>query len=259
MNCIKANLPKELEFIEIETFADCHIGDRLIDWKLLKKRIEDVRVNKNRYAILNGDLMDNATCQSLGDTYEAELNPNEQMQKVIQTFEPIKDKILSVTGGNHEYRTKKQTGIDLTQNICYQLGIFNKYHPISNLLFLRVGFLSKRLSDNRQVLYVIYHTHGSGGGRRPGSKANRLEDMMSKVDADIYIHSHTHTPMTFKNATYRISMINSSVEYVERLAINTGAYIDYGGYGEIAEYNPVSKSSPILILNGREKKFQTIL
>lgn len=259
MNCISIDLPSTLKELEIETFSDCHIGDKLVDWKLLQKRIKEVETKPNRYAILNGDLLDNATCASLGDTYEAELNPNEQMQKIVRTFEPIKDKILSVTSGNHEGRTQKQSGIDLTQNICYQLGIFEKYHPIGSILFLRFGIDPERKSENRKIRYTIYHTHGRGGGRRPGSKANRLEDMTNIVDVDIYIHSHTHMPMIIKTSSFRINNSTDSVREVTKLLVNTSAYLNYGGYGQIAEYKPLARDNPMIILSGIKKEFKAVL
>lgn len=256
MNCIKLDLPTELKYLQIETFSDVHLGDKLIDWNLLTKRLKEVETNKNMYAILNGDLMDNATCASLGDTYEAELDPNEQVQKIVKLFMPIKDKILSVTTGNHEGRTKKQSGLDLTEMICFQLGIHDRYHPIGSVLFLRFGHSLRR---KRKILYTIYHTHGRGGGRRPGSKANRLEDMMSIVDTDIYIHSHTHTPMVFKTNSFRLDNKNNAIAECTKLAVNTAAYLQYGGYGQVAEYKPTSRDNPVIWLNGTKKEFNATL
>jgi len=259
MNCVKIDLPTQMTHMYIEPFADWHIGDKLIDWNLLKSRIDEVKERDDIFVILNGDLLDNATCESLGDTYEAELNPRQQVEKIIQIFEPIAEKIISVTQGNHEGRTYKQTGIDLTEQFCYRLGLIDKYHPIGNVLFIRFGLELKRKAENRKMLYTIYHTHGRGGGRKPGAKVNRLEDMKAIVDVDIYVHSHTHLPVAFKQASFRIDRSNSSVFEVENMFINTGAYLQYGGYGQVAEYSPSSRANPRIFLNGTKKEFKVTL
>ena len=61
MKTIKIDLPKELEQVEIHTFADWHIGDAGCDEKLINRQIEAVNNNPNALVILNGDLMNNAT------------------------------------------------------------------------------------------------------------------------------------------------------------------------------------------------------
>lgn len=59
---------KELKSAEIHIFADEHIGDEFSDLESLKKRIEYVKNAPNAYCILNGDILDNATTDSVGDT-----------------------------------------------------------------------------------------------------------------------------------------------------------------------------------------------
>ena len=94
MNVIKVDLPKSLDKIELHIFADEHIGDELCDIKRLKERIEYVKNTPNAYCVLNGDIIDNATKTSIGDTYGQEMNPMEQLKKAVELFEPINDKVL---------------------------------------------------------------------------------------------------------------------------------------------------------------------
>ena len=103
---------------------------------------------------------------------------------------------------------------------------------------------------NRKQLYTIYITHGSGGGRREGGKVNRLADLASIVDADVYIHHHTHLPLVFKESYYRTSVSSSSVLLVDKLFVNTAASLNYGGYGDKAGFKPASKRSPVIYLAG---------
>ena len=262
---IKITLPEELEGMQIKIFGDEHIGDEHCDLKRLKERIEFVANTKNAYCVLNGDVIDNATKTSIGDTYTAEFNPMEQLRTAVELFEPIKDKILAITHGNHEARTYRKEGIDLSYLLAAQLGLSDRYTPTSALLFIRLGKDSsntKRTNDKskvRQICYTVYMLHGSGGGRKEGAKAIRLADMASIVDADIYIHNHTHLPMVMKQAFYRTDTRNSTVSVVDKLFVNGAANLNYGGYGEAQEFKPASKQSPVIYLNGTKKQMSAKL
>lgn len=265
MKTIKIDLPQNIDLLEIHTFADEHIGDECCDIKRLIDRIEYVKNTPNAYCILNGDILDNATKTSIGDTYTQEFNPMAQLQRANELFAPIKDKILCITHGNHENRTYRKEGINLSYLIAKQLGVDDKYTPTSAVLFIRFGKVScGRKETNgsgnvRKMCYTIYTLHGSGGGRKEGAKAIRLADMASIVDVDIYIHSHTHLPMIMKQGFHRVDVRNSTVAHVDKLFVNTAANLNYGGYGEAAEFKPSSKDTPIIYLNGTRKDFQAKL
>lgn len=249
MKAIRCDLPYA-ETIEIFPMADHHIGDNNCDFKLILERIEYIKNTPNAYCILDGDLMDTAICTSVGDTYGANLQPMEQLKQCVKIFYPIKDKILCVLPGNHENRVYKSDGLDITELMCAQLGIPEKYSPTTALLFIRFGKHNCK-HHGRPVLYTAYVTHGSGGGRREGGKVNRLADLASIVDADIYIHAHTHLPVIFKEGFFRVSGSNSSVAMVDKLFVNTAAHLNYGGYGDRQGFKPASKSSPVIYLDGR--------
>ena len=258
MRIIKIDLPRELESVELHVFADEHIGDEHSDIKRVMERIEYVKNTPNAYCILNGDIIDNATKTSIGDTYTQVFNPMEQLARAVELFAPIKDKILCITHGNHENRTYKKEGINLSRLIADQLGLGDKYTPTSAILFVRFGEGGKN-THYRRAYYSIYVLHGSGGGRKEGAKAIRLADMASIIDADIYIHSHTHLPMIMKQAYHRVNLSNSSVALVDKLFVNTASNLTYGGYGEAAEFKPTSTETPVIYLSGKEKFFRARL
>ena len=257
MKVIKIDLPKELSSVELHTFADEHVGDEHCDLKRLLARIEYVKNTPNAYCILNGDLVDNATKTSIGDTYTQVFNPMEQITKAVEIFEPIRDKILCITHGNHENRTYKKEGINLSRLIASQLGLADKYSPTSAVLFIRLG--EDSANHRRKHRYTVYVLHGSGGGRKEGAKAIRLADMASIIDTDIYIHSHTHLPMVMKQGFHRIDTNNSKVALVDKLFVNTAANLNYGGYGEAGEFKPSSKDTPVIYLSGTKKYFEAKL
>lgn len=252
MKAIKCDLPYA-EQIELHPMADLHLGDPHSDYREIVARIEHIRDTENAYCILDGDLMDAAIASSIGDTYGASLQPMEQLKECVKLFEPIKHKILAVLPGNHEHRIYKQDGIDMTELFCSQLGITDKYSTTTALLFIRFGKNTGK-GKNRRQLYTAYVTHGSGGGRKEGGKVNRLADLASIVDADIYIHAHTHLPLVFRESFFRVSGANSSVAQVEKLFVNTSAALSYGGYGDKQGFKPASTTAPVIYLHGTEHR-----
>jgi predicted phosphodiesterase len=253
MKVIKANLPADVELLELHTFADEHIGDDCCDLPRLKERIDYVANTPNAYCILNGDILDYASRSSIGDIETREFNIMGQLEKAVELFTPIISKIICITNGNHEARGYRKEGFDISKMIAMQLGLADKYAPAAAIIFLRLGKQSMKRA-NRPQLYTIYVLHGSGGGRKEGAKAIRLADMASIIDADIYIHSHTHLPMVMKLGFFRVNLINSSVANVTKLFVNTAANLNYGGYGEAAEFKPSSKDTPVIYMRGSKKE-----
>lgn len=256
MKPIKADLPKEFDNIEIHPLADLHIGDAMCNYKDILAELEYIKQTPNCYCILDGDLMDTAIKSSIGDTYGANLQPMEQLRHCVELFEPIKDKILAVTGGNHENRVYKQDGIDLTALMCSQLGIAERYTATTAMVFIRFG---KDTAHGRKLCYTLYMTHGTGGGRKEGGKIQRLADLASIVDADIYCMAHVHQPAAFRNTFYRADPQNNSVTKSEHLFVNTAAWLEYGGYGDKMGYKPASTVNPVILLDGHKKRMKAVI
>ena len=259
MRAVSVDLSADFKEIEIVTIADAHIGDAHCDMGLIKQRVKYVKDTPNAFAILNGDLLNNATKTSVSDIYNERMPPMKQLERAGEIFSPIKTKILGVTGGNHEFRTFKFDGIDLTKLICRELNIEDVYSEGAILIFVRFGQVrdgrkeSNGSGEVRKMCYSIYANHGSGGGRKEGAKAIRLADMASIIDADVYIHSHTHLPFVMKQAFFRVDPRNSSYRPVDKLFVNSAAYLDYAGYSEVQEYKPTSKDNPRIFLSGAER------
>lgn len=261
MKPIKRYLPKDMESVKIEIFSDLHLGSPRCKYNDIKEKISRIAAEPNTYCVILGDLINNSTKTSVGDVYSEELTPMQQIQLAVETFRPIKDKILAVTSGNHERRSYKTDGIDLLYFFCSELGIPDLYDYTSVLLFLRVGKSEKIKTDpNRQQTYSIYLTHGDGnGGRTVGGKANGLERRGAIVNSDIVIAGHTHAPMTFRNAFYEIDYRNSCVKQKEQVFVNAGATLDYESYAELYGLRPSSLASPFITLSGKHKNIKVHL
>lgn len=250
MEIVKKSLSRDLKYVNLYTFADLHIGDKFCNIEKIINRIEDIKNDDNAFVILNGDLMNNAIAGSVSDFYGELLTPQQQMERVVELFEPIKHKILLVSEGNHEKRSYKKVGLSPSRFIAFTLGA--DFIEGAWLLFLDFGIYNRR--QDRSTTYTIYGKHGTGGGKRLGSKMNRVEDMSNIIDADLIIHSHVHTPMTAPVQKQRIDWRNKCIMNYTQYLLITNAYLNFGGYGEEMGFAPSSMIMPKVRLSGTERQ-----
>ena len=260
MKPIKIDLSETFKEIEIMPVADYHWADPHSDHAKIMEDIAYIRDHENCFCVLNGDLMDCAIASSIGDTYGATLSPMDELKVCMELFAPIADKILCVVPGNHEARHYRTNGIDLTELMCRQLGLEDRFSPTTALLFVRFGRLnSEKDGHHRKACYTVYVSHGNGGGRKEGGKIQRLVDLSTIVDADVYICGHTHLPATLKDGFARPCVANSSVAYCTRLYVNTSAKLNYGGYGDTQGFKVPCTDTPIIWLSGERKEMRATI
>ena len=260
MKPIKISLGPDVTQVEIVPFYDLHIGSPHCKWNQVKARVDYVKNTPNAYAVLGGDLINNSTRDSVGDCYSEPLTPQQQIDKSIELFRPIKDKILGVTTGNHERRTLKKHGVDVTQCMCSALGIVDRYDPVAGLIFLQFGKRTTCCDETTEqrnnnigapIQYTIYFTHGDGnGGRTLGGKVNGLERRTNIIDADIIMCGHTHQAFITYESRFRINHRACTVKQVDTMLVNMDATIGYEGYAETVGMKPSARKNPRIILNG---------
>lgn len=257
MKLIKITIDRDPEVLKIYVFSDWHIGDVHSNIVEIKELIEKVKNDEDALVICNGDLMNNATKTSISDSYAETIPPMQQVDMLVELLEPVKDKIICMTQGNHEARTYYNDGIDLTQFVAMKLDIAKKYAKEGAAILLKFGH--KQAHKDQKMFYTLYVTHGSGGGRKEGSKVIRVADMANTIDTDIYVHSHSHLPFVFKEDFFRLHTSNASIEKVTKLFVNSSAKLEYGGYGESKEFKPSSQDCPVIYLSNRHKKAYAML
>lgn len=249
MQIISHSIPGT-EDIKIIPLADLHIGDKHCDIKLIKDTINKIKGTKNCFTILDGDLMNAAIMGSKSDVYGEIMPPQEQLRTVVELFKPLADagKILAILPGNHEERISRTTGVDMTEIFAAQLNLSEIYSPTSALIYIKLG--QNPINRTRKICYSILSYHGTGGGKRPGSKINRLQDMALIVaDCDVYLAGHTHLPASFRDRVLVTSPQNQTIKYRERIFVNTCSFLDWSGsYGDRMGLPPQSKTPPEITL-----------
>lgn len=249
MKEIIIDLGNKTNKIEIVPLGDMHIGDEFCELELIKETIGYIKNTPNCYTILNGDLMNNALKTSKSDSYRETMTMEEQQELLIELLEPIKDKILVMTQGNHEYRTDLLAGIDPLRYVARSLGVLQKGRYTDNSYLLTLKFGRRNGEPNVSNVYTIYGIHGSGGGKRIGSTANVMEDMGHIVaNADLYIHSHTHSVVNFTDCIYVYNIVSKKLDKVVRTFYNTNSFVNYGGYAERKGYKPSDLTPSTIVI-----------
>lgn len=239
---------------QLMVLGDMHVGDEFCDLDLIKETINYVKNTKNCYVILNGDLINNALKTSKSDSYREQMTIEDEQELLIELLQPIKDRILVMASGNHENRTNLIAGINPLKAVAYALGIKDKLVGYESYI-LNIKFGAINGMKNYQNSYIVYGAHGGhGGGRRVGSSANALQDMSAVLpNADLYIHSHTHTELNYTDSVFIYNRTSKKLCEMQRTFYNANAFLKYGGYAEQKGFKPQGKQPSVLVVNAIRK------
>ena len=89
-----------------------------------------------------------------------------------------------------------------------------------------------------------------------GGKALNLHRLADIVLADVYMISHTHTPMVFPDSYYVPDLRNNKVDERTRYYVNTGSYQKRGRYPTVKGLRPAALVRPIVLLSGSERRIE---
>jgi hypothetical protein len=235
--------------INIVPLGDFHIGDKAFTKDSRKKLIgyiHYIKKNKNAYAFLMGDLINNATLNSPSSPFQQNLNMNEQVDYVIELLKPIKDKILGAITGNHENRLERYAGYNPTISICDRLGIY--YFGYSGVVIFRLGCRKsgKTKGECPRASFVGYFHHTTGGGSTVGGKINRADKLKNLIcNADFYAGAHNHQLSCSHDVIFRVNETAEKIEELRQMKITTGGYLEFNeSYVESSMMPPVKLGSP---------------
>jgi hypothetical protein len=245
-------LTPDLEVLRVEPIADLHIGTHAFCELAFKAKLRQIQASPNTLVVLDGDLINNSIKSSVGNVYEEKLTPDEQVDYAIEILEPIKDRIIAVTRGNHEWRSIKDVCLDPVKYICRGLGIEKNY--FRDACFLVIPFGQK--ANRKRVVYSIYMAHGNGGGSTSGGKVNGLSKMGRVAFSDIVIGAHTHMQSTHPEAIWIPDLHNKRLAKHTTWYVNTGTYLDSEGYAVRKGMPPSVIGNPGIILDGKVKRVQ---
>jgi len=230
--------------------GDIHF-DAFCDTTRLEKDIQEIKEN-GYYTALIGDLFDVGFFNHVRDLEERERTLNDAMRSLKSLLTPIKDRILCVVEGNHDRRISKATGFDILEELTDDLGI--PYARGQAILDLRVGQRGYTRRDGKYS-YVIALSHGYGGGRTHGAKANKITHWIDTWEGiDLFVLGHVHTPMSIPTARYIFDHRTGKVNVREIRSIILTAYQERALYSVQGLYPPSARLNYLVHLRGDKKQ-----
>lgn len=232
----------EGDCIKLVFLGDTHIGSNGIDEMLLQQTVNRIKEDNTYYFDLGDrcefinshdprfDFANLPQWLTLSDLPDI---PRAQINRFTDFFLPIADKCLGTIEGNHEEAIKHHSERDVYSQINDNLKLDNKVRlgtsGIARLQFVMYGKVEMSLD-------VFLH-HGAGGGRKSGGTVNRLEELPSAIQADVFCIGHTHRK--FGKLQERVSLNNKGkLVHKPIVLLNVGSFVrgftesDYGGYAE---------------------------
>jgi predicted phosphodiesterase len=184
------------------------------------------------------------------------MNMQDQIDMAVKLLEPIKDKILCILDGNHEERTKRVAGIDITSFMAFRLGVEEIYSTGTGAVLLDLKFGKGHRSGVKTAShhFTVVVAHGARSGVSIGSAATGLEGLQKIiVNADLYVIGHTHKILNFIKEVYFVNsygFLETKIQYY----INATAFLRYGDYGKDRLYPPTTIKPQAVIVRASEVK-----
>ena len=165
---------------------DVHFGAKACRIDKFKERIEKIKKDKNAIVILNGDLLEAIHFNDPRfdiDSVDPKYNTvNKQYVGMRKILEPIKNKIVAVGDGNHEYKIKKYSGMDISR----------LYAEEFNAIYYGDALIIKLTIAKKEYNCLIIHG-GSGSTTMTGNigAIKKYADNM-ETTPDVVIMGHVH-------------------------------------------------------------------
>lgn len=238
--------------------SDVHLGasehmER--EWDDFCRKIEEL---PNAYIILGGDLINNATRNSVSNVFEETMRPREQKKLIAEMLMPIRDRILCSVSGNHERRSGKDADDDPTYDIMCKLDLEHLYRE--NMAFVKIRFGKKEADGMKNPTYMLTVTHGAGGGMLTGGAVNRNERFGYVIDGmDCLIVGHTHKPFVTQPSKIKIDPYNNKVDIKPFKVVSSSSWLKYGGYAAQKMLLPSSHAPQVITLCGNRKDIKVTM
>ncbi len=245
-------LPNYYQQWNLYLIGDIHFGSKACDVDQLKKDVAEVAADDFGYVFLVGDNFEAIAPDDI--RYEMDLHDwsKDYSKNIVKDLgnilDPIKKKVIAGITGNHEDKFEKRHYADLSSMLYDRLEV--PYMGYCCIFPIKVQApcdrAKKRVGESKdgwETKYTLdfFGHHGTGGGRLPGSKINRLTQVQMGFDADIYFMGHVHDQISYLSskigcrdsggmyekpkafvvgATYYKSYMAGSTTYAEKMMFN---------------------------------------
>lgn len=244
--------------ITIYPIADVHLGaaeHMEAAWREFRTKILE---DPNAYLILAGDLINNATRNSVSNIFEETMRPREQKRLMAEMLMPLRDRILCSVPGNHEGRSGKDADDDPMYDILCKIDREDAYRE--NIAFLKVQIGDVDGDGRRNPTYIFTVVHGSGGGILTGGALNKAERFAYVLDGcDLFVQGHTHKSVESHPGKIKIDAQHNRVTIKPFHVVNCSSWLEFGGYACRKLLLPSAHVTQKILLSGTSKNIQIIV
>jgi hypothetical protein len=187
--------------------SDIHFGSKAFDHDLWHKFCADAS-EPGAQILINGDLFDaifptdRKRFTLSGNTAKGDSPINEIIDKAVEFFGPLADKIVWIGYGNHEESCIKFNNFDPIQTLTRELNRLRSKHlpPIQRgayKSFIRIHIVpnyevNSEKTSPKSGSFVIFADHGSGNAPEVTKGTISLERLYAGYNADLYWMGHIH-------------------------------------------------------------------
>lgn len=256
---IQHNFPEASE-ITILPVSDLHLKSILCNEREWAKFCGWLPKQKNTYIILNGDMINNNTRSSVGSPFDDIMRPRDQKKALTEYLEPIKHLILCSTIGNHEARSEKDADDDPMYDVMCKLDLEDIYRQDGAFLKIGVGTADKGNGrTGAENTYLLYVTHGAGGGVLTGATVNRNERFSYVIEGlDALVVGHSHKGAITKPGRIVVDLRTNTITRRKTVVVSAESWQSFGGYAMRKMLNPsgeIDADNPqMLTLSGTRDK-----
>lgn len=225
--------------------SDVHVG---AEEHAEREFDEALRWVKDEGALLlaNGDLADNsiASGKAPGEKLLGQsLWPTEQAKIVTSKLKPFarKGKLIGLTRGNHEARTRREALFDLCEFIAYTLEV-----P-----YLGVGGLARFNAGSQS--YTIAVQHGRSGAANPFHELDRMMRLYPLAELVALGHNHHLTA----RCAYGLGVAKDGTESLQSTwQVRTGSFLRYADYVREMVLSPQRIGCPIIRFGDKQHEIE---
>jgi len=242
--------------VRLYPVGDMHVGAAGFDIQGFRRYVSRIASDPCGLVLGVGDWINNSIKSSVGVNYEEVIaDPQGQCEAAAALLEPVADRIVAMVRGNHCYRSRRSDGLDPMSVMAYILGRASVYY--GDAVCLKIAFGRKR--NGKRAAYTVFLSHGSGGGRTVGGKANALRRGMEMIVADVVVLGHTHAPLSCQSAVWLPDPYNNVMRKHVVHLVNSGTWLDGDTYAERALLPPAVTGAPVVVLSGDGEKHVRIV
>lgn len=213
--------------IALEPIGCIHAGNVNFNEAKFNERLSAIAREPNRYTLGMGDYADSIMVGA-GQVADKRWNPqtvdkrfftpDEQYAYVTEKLMPIRKKIFGLLEGNHDYALEEKTGHQYVKEMAKDLGV--PYLGYVSFIVLNFQHDGKLVRKN-----VIFAAHTHFNGLTAGANLNKISQVSSYFNADVYLTGHTHRTLFDEALVIGVNGGGELIKFPKILA-STGTFME---------------------------------